>query len=119
MLMQEKKLLRDALQAILDYIESHKIDVMDSYGNLLEVADMADKALSSTTEETEMEKLVAWLKEKREHYAKMSRDYLDGKLQTGFTYGEREEAVKQVLEYITAQFGEEEEDADSQPTKKC
>ena len=114
--MQEKK-LRDALQAIIDYIESHKIDVMDSYGNLLYVAGMADKALASTTEEMEMEKLLGSLKQDRKWAQANLADYKSDKLEMDAADMRWLEGYLRALEnpikYITTQFGEEEGDADS------
>jgi signal transduction histidine kinase len=70
-----EKAKTEALQAIINYIRSDEIDVMDPYGDLLRVGDMAEKVLAAS-EETDLERLVDDLTEMEEvlEYGKM--DYL-------------------------------------------
>lgn len=48
--------LRQELKAIIEYVESDEVDTYDAYGNLLEVANMAEKALAAS-KGTDLERL--------------------------------------------------------------
>jgi hypothetical protein len=86
------------LQGIIDYIESDEIDAADSYGNLLEVADMAEKALAAS-KETDLERLSEWA---------MKQQNID----KGVHRAEEVQCWSRLLDYIADQIGGEAEDAD-------
>ena len=97
--MQEKKLLRDALDEILQ-IDYGEYLFLTDYAHAVKA--IAKAALASTTEETEMEKLVAWLRaeDKRCQHMRADKLWLLG----------RTDMIAYTLMEITTQFGEEEGD---------
>ena len=102
--MQEKKLLRDALKEIIERSYGLPCDAMPE-AFTIRARQIATKALASTTDETEMEKLVAWLVETQDEA--LHDSHWPEQYDTGFL-----NALAVVKEYITTQFGEEEGDAD-------
>ena len=108
--MQEKKLLRDALEGQLvrwyslpagvdeeaDELDTSPDD-MDAHIAGLAVREI-NEALAATTEETEMEKLVTWLKENQE-YSRRSKWADTPAVKAVIQAGE------DILDYITTQFG--------------
>ena len=124
--MQEKRLLRDALNwlvhlhhgvskggDVIDEETGERIPIPVTDSEWKAALEEAKAALASTTDETEMEKLVAWIQQ----------EYSDTKLSAeskvpaiGATVRARRwwkgyrRALEKTLAYITTQFGEEEED---------
>ena len=109
-LMQEKKLLRDALEKIACKTVYGEADGTEEQKRIDRLHSIAVTALASTTEETEMEKLLGSLKQDRKWAQANLADYKSGKLEMDAADMRWLEGYLRALEnpikYITTQFRE-------------